>query len=67
MENIIKLKYNMEADKPEIQKQKRGKIDKIYRKIKKHTFITFIIGCFFLLSIFNVYLIYNFMNLLQDI
>ena len=65
MENIIKLKYNMEADKPEIQK--RGKIDKIYRKIKKHTFITFIIGCFFLLSIFNVYLIYNFMNLLQDI
>ena len=65
MENIIKLKYNVEKDKPEIQKRRITK--KINTIIKKNIFIIIITGCIFLLSIFNIYLIYNFMNLLQDI
>lgn len=63
MENIVKLKYNMEADKLKIQNS--GGKNIISKILKEHKTITFIITSVIILSLFNFYLIYNFINLLE--
>ena len=65
MENVFNIKYNTKLDRLELPKERLT--DKIYNKIRSHKFISVVIFSFIVLSIFNIYLVYSFISILEKI
>lgn len=64
-DKIFTLKYNTKSNKLEFERSKW--ISKLFKKIKKHKFITMILIALFIFSIINILMIYNFIRILQII
>lgn len=65
MENVFNIKYNARLDRLEMAKEK--KTIKTWQFIKKHKIFSLACTSFLILSFVNFYLIYTFMNVLQNI
>lgn len=65
MENTINLNYGQEVNRLEIKKKDKER--NILKIAKIHKLISIIIIAILMLSAFNFYLIYVFMNLLQNV
>ena len=65
MEDIVNLKYGQEVSR--IKREKTKKENKIFKIIKKNIFISAVFVSFLVLSMFNLYLIYSFMKILENI
>ena len=64
MENVFNIKYNYELDKLEIVKtNKRSFVD----FVQNHKFFSIIFTSFFIFAGINLYLIYSFMKILENV
>lgn len=65
MENVFKFKYNVKLDKVDIAKER--KVDMVLKFFENHKFISFIFISFIITSGINLYLIYSFLKILENI
>lgn len=65
MEDVFNIKYNSKLDKVKVPEDKG--VSKIFKVIQKNKFITLIFSSFIALSTINFYLIYSFINVLENI
>ena len=63
-DEIFNITYNSTKDKLEMKKKNRTTT--IWKKIKKHKFISFVILLFFIFSTFTIILINYFITILQE-
>ena len=62
-DEIFNVRYNTKLNRLQIEQE--GWTSKIHKKIKAHKLITTAVLAFFIFSIINIVMIYNFMKILQ--
>ena len=64
-EDIFNLKYNVNLNKIEIEKRKWT--SRLFKTILNHKFISMIVVVFIIFSILNLFLIFNFIRVIEMI
>lgn len=65
MEDVFNIRYNTKLDKLEMVKEKKG--IKMLKRLQKHKFISIVFASFVGFSLINFYLIFSFMQILENI
>lgn len=64
-DDIFQIRYNTKLDR--LQMKGEGWTRKLHNKIKKHKLLTTTIVAFLMFSCINIFMIYNFMKILENI